>query len=91
MSRRVDPELTDAQLDAVSTYIRALAPPARRNLEDARVKDGEALFHEIGCADCHREALHVTNFPLQPALNGVEIGPALYRGPRSLRWRSGKR
>lgn len=69
------PELTDAQLDAISTYIRALAPPARRNLEDARVKDGEGLFHEIGCADCHREALHVANFPLQPALNGVEIHP----------------
>lgn len=69
------PELTDAQLDAVSTYIRALAPPARRNLEDARVKDGEGLFHEIGCAACHREALHVANFPLQPALNGVEIHP----------------
>jgi len=69
------PKLTDAQLDAVLAYIRALAPPARRKLEDARVKDGEALFHEIGCADCHREALHVANFPLQPALNGVEIHP----------------
>jgi len=69
------PELTDAQLDAVSNYIRALAPPARRNLEDPRVKDGESLFHQIGCSDCHRDALHIADFPLQPALNGVEIHP----------------
>ncbi|MGJ0454951.1 MAG: di-heme oxidoredictase family protein [Methylocystis sp.] len=68
-------ELTDAQLDAVVTYIRALAPPVRRNLEDPRVKDGEGLFHEIGCSNCHRDALHVADFSLQPALNGVEIHP----------------
>ncbi|MGZ9115900.1 MAG: di-heme oxidoreductase family protein, partial [Methylocystis sp.] len=69
------PELTDAQLDAVVNYIRALAPPARRNLDDPRVKDGEVLFHEIGCSNCHRDALHVADFSLQPALNGVEIHP----------------
>ena len=69
------PELTDAQLDAVVTYIRALAPPARRKLEDPRVKNGEGLFHEIGCSNCHRDALHVADFSLQPALNGVEIHP----------------
>ncbi|TLG71448.1 di-heme oxidoredictase family protein [Methylocystis sp. B8] len=69
------PELSDAQLDAVLNYIRALAPPARRNLEEPPVKDGEALFHQIGCSDCHRDALHVADFPLQPALNGVDIHP----------------
>lgn len=69
------PELTDAQLDAVVNYIRALAPPARRNLDDPRVKDGEVLFHDIGCSNCHRDALHVADFSLQPALNGVEIHP----------------
>ncbi|MGD9545812.1 MAG: di-heme oxidoredictase family protein [Methylocystis sp.] len=69
------PELTDAQLDAVVGYVRALAPPARRNLEDARVTDGEGLFHRIGCSDCHRDALHIADFPPQPALNGVEIHP----------------
>lgn len=68
-------ELTDAQLDAVVNYIRALAPPARRNLEDPRVKDGEALFREIGCAHCHRETLHVADFLPQPALSGAEIHP----------------
>ncbi|WP_292528832.1 di-heme oxidoredictase family protein [Methylocystis sp.] len=69
------PELDDAQLDAVVTYIRALAPPARRNPQDPRVADGESLFRAIGCSDCHRDALHVADFALQPALDGAEIHP----------------
>ncbi|MGD9658598.1 MAG: di-heme oxidoredictase family protein [Methylocystis sp.] len=69
------PELTDVQLEAVGIYIRALAPPARRNLDDPRVVDGESLFHAIGCSNCHRETLHVAGFALQPALNGVAIHP----------------
>jgi CxxC motif-containing protein (DUF1111 family) len=69
------PELADAQLDAVVTYISALAPPARRNLEDRPVKDGELLFRAIGCSECHRDTLHVAEFSLQPALNGVAIHP----------------
>jgi CxxC motif-containing protein (DUF1111 family) len=71
----VELELADSQLDAVLTYIRALAPPARRNLDDRRVTDGESLFRAIGCADCHRDTLHVADFALQPALDGVAIHP----------------
>lgn len=69
------PELTDAQLDSVVAYIRALAPPARRDLDDPRVADGESLFRAIGCSNCHRDALHIADFPPQPALHGVEIHP----------------
>ena len=69
------PELADAQLDAVVTYIRALAPPARRKPQDPRVADGESLFRAIGCSDCHRDALHVADFALQPALDSAEIHP----------------
>ncbi|MFO1103063.1 MAG: di-heme oxidoredictase family protein [Methylocystis sp.] len=68
-------ELADAQLDAVVTYIRALAPPARRDLDNRRVTDGESLFRAIGCSDCHRDTLHVAAFSPQPALNGVAIHP----------------
>ena len=75
MSGAPKPELDDAQLDAVVTYIRALAPPARRNPQDPRVADGESLFRAIGCSDCHRDALHVSDFALQPALDGAEIHP----------------
>lgn len=69
------PELTSAQLDAVVDYIRALAPPARRNLDDPRIGEGDALFHALGCATCHRDTLHIGVFPAQPALNGGEIHP----------------
>ncbi|MFO1124040.1 MAG: di-heme oxidoredictase family protein [Methylocystis sp.] len=69
------PELADAQLDAVVTYISALAPPARRDLDDPRVVEGESLFRAIGCSDCHRDALHVADFSLQPTLDGAVIHP----------------
>lgn len=69
------PELTDAQLEAVVTYIRALAAPARRHIDDPRVTDGASLFQAIGCSDCHRETLHVAEFAPLPALNGAEFHP----------------
>lgn len=53
------PELSDSQLDAVMLYLRALAPPRRRNIDDARVRRGEALFAAIGCAACHVPTLPV--------------------------------
>ncbi|WP_114418257.1 di-heme oxidoredictase family protein [Marinospirillum perlucidum] len=35
-------------------YTRALAVPARRNADHPAVKAGENLFHQVGCAQCHR-------------------------------------
>jgi len=69
------PNLTDAQLAAVTTYIRALAVPARRNQDDPSVVAGEAQFRAIGCATCHRETLRLGAFAEAPALNGVAIHP----------------
>jgi len=68
-------ELTPAQLAEVLDYIRALAPPARRDLGDARVKRGEALFEASGCAACHRETLTLGPFAPLPALEGAQIHP----------------
>lgn len=68
-------ELTAAQLDATLTYIRGLAVPARRNLDDPRVIHGEALFARIGCALCHRETLRLGEFPLAPTLSGASVHP----------------
>lgn len=69
------PDLTDAQLDAVATYIRWLAVPERRNADDATVLAGEAEFKTIGCAACHRETLRIGAFPDLPELSGTEIHP----------------
>ncbi len=68
-------ELTDTQLAEVLDYIRALAPPARREIDDARVKQGEALFGAIGCVACHSETLTLGAFDPLPALAGARIHP----------------
>jgi CxxC motif-containing protein (DUF1111 family) len=68
-------ELSQAQLDAVLLYTRALAPPARRNVDDARVQKGEGLFRISGCAACHRESFTLGAFGPMPALEGEEIHP----------------
>jgi len=53
-------EVGDAALDLVTFYARNLAVPARRDVEDPEVLRGKAVFHAVGCADCHRPA-HVTH------------------------------
>ena len=47
-------EMTDKQYYQFMVWHRGLAVPAARNLNDADVQRGKALFSEIGCANCHR-------------------------------------
>jgi CxxC motif-containing protein (DUF1111 family) len=48
-----DPELPDEEFEAAVFYVRTLAVPARRDVDDAEVLLGEELFASSGCADCH--------------------------------------
>ncbi|HEV7371265.1 di-heme oxidoredictase family protein [Arenibaculum sp.] len=41
-------------MDEILFYVRNLAVPARRDVEDAGALRGKKLFYGIGCADCHR-------------------------------------
>lgn len=50
----VYPELVDSLLNYVLFYVKTLAVPARRNVADADVKQGEILFNKINCAGCHK-------------------------------------
>jgi len=68
-------EASAAQLDAALDYLRALAPPARRDRDDARVERGEAIFATLGCAACHRPTLTLGEFAPVPALGGAQIHP----------------
>jgi CxxC motif-containing protein (DUF1111 family) len=68
-------ELSQKQLDETLLYIRALAPPARRGTDDARVREGEALFSASGCASCHRESFALEAFAALPGVEGEEIHP----------------
>jgi CxxC motif-containing protein (DUF1111 family) len=43
----------DLKLERVTFYTQTLAVPARRNVEDPVVTEGEELFAEIGCGSCH--------------------------------------
>lgn len=47
------PELTAAQLNAVTTYTYWLAAPPRRNADDPAARAGETVFAAAGCAACH--------------------------------------
>lgn len=51
------PELEGAALQALVTYCRLLAVPARRDLDDPAVQRGAARFREAGCVSCHVPAL----------------------------------
>ena len=47
------PELEERLLNRIVVYQQTLAPPARRNWDDAKVLRGKRLFHEAKCAVCH--------------------------------------
>lgn len=48
-----DPYVSDSILHAVAFYIKTLAVPARRAVNDAGVVRGKALFSQLKCAGCH--------------------------------------
>lgn len=47
-------ELDLVSLHQTAAYMQFLAVPARGHLDDPRVRRGEALFRDAGCAACHR-------------------------------------
>jgi CxxC motif-containing protein (DUF1111 family) len=48
------PEADTEVLDLVTFYSRNLAVPARRDVDDPEVLAGKRVFHDAGCAACHR-------------------------------------
>lgn len=69
------PELDQEKLDVVTFYTRYLAVPARRDVADPAVREGEALFSAIGCAACHTPAAVTGAVPDAPALAGQRVHP----------------
>ncbi|NRA56276.1 MAG: c-type cytochrome [Gammaproteobacteria bacterium] len=53
----LDFELSPAQLRDVTTYLQLLGVVYRRNMDDPQVQKGEQLFHEAGCAGCHKSVV----------------------------------
>jgi CxxC motif-containing protein (DUF1111 family) len=70
-----DAELDDATLQAVEFYVQTLAVPARRDVDDARVLRGEALFDAAGCSGCHIPRLDTGDFDAVPEVAHQTIFP----------------
>lgn len=66
-----DPELSDAAWDDFELMLLAQGVPARRNVGDATVQRGAALFEQLQCAACHVPTLRTAAyFPRLPELSG---------------------
>ena len=53
-NRNIELEMSPEAHAQLNLWLRGLAVPAARNLEDKTIQKGRRLFREIGCATCHR-------------------------------------
>lgn len=78
-----EPELADADFDAVLAFQRALPVPAEAPLADEAETAGRALFVATGCSTCHREQLAIVGIDgldtitAWTDLRSHDLGPAL--------------
>jgi CxxC motif-containing protein (DUF1111 family) len=69
---KATPEFSDDDLMRLTTYMRDLGVPARRDLADPQVIRGEAIFATIGCTGCHQPNQHTgTTHPFLELQNQV--------------------
>lgn len=72
-------ELPEEDLALVALYTRLLAPPARRDWQDAEVLAGREAFLAVGCGSCHLPQLETASWApgsgILPELAGQTIRP----------------
>ena len=71
----VTPEVSDEILEVVTFYVQTLAVPARRDIDDPQVKQGEQLFAEAQCANCHVPTLRTGVLAGVPSVSNQTIHP----------------
>ncbi len=69
------PEISDEILDVVTFYVQTLAVPARRNVDDPKVIQGEQLFTQAQCGTCHIPTHRTGVFPGIPSISNQTIHP----------------
>ncbi|HEX6534050.1 MAG TPA: di-heme oxidoredictase family protein [Gemmatimonadaceae bacterium] len=69
------PEVADSTVAATAFYTQTLGVPARRDLDAPQVQEGERVFYEAGCADCHTPTLVTGELPGLPEASNQEIHP----------------
>jgi CxxC motif-containing protein (DUF1111 family) len=70
-----DYEISDSLLHSVEFYIKTLAVPVRRNVNDVIVQRGKELFMSTGCASCHLPTLQTNVNVAFPAVSNQTIHP----------------
>jgi len=70
-----EPELSDSLLEAATHYVRTLAVPGRRNVNDPEVMAGKKIFNDIQCAACHRPMMQTAVNVAFPAVSNQRIFP----------------
>jgi CxxC motif-containing protein (DUF1111 family) len=68
-------QLSDAYLDALTTYVELLGVRAQRDYQDPLVKQGEATFSDIGCTGCHVQSFVTSPFHPKAELRNQIIHP----------------
>ncbi len=75
-------EISTEDMEDVDLYMHSVGVPARRNVDDPNVKNGEAKFYEAKCNLCHIPTLTTKTSPTTlingtqlPWLNGQVIHP----------------
>ena len=70
-----DVELDDPKLQGVAYYMKTLAVPARRLVDDPVALHGEQLFQGFGCSSCHLPTLHTAISEASATLSNQTIHP----------------
>lgn len=70
-----EPELSDSLLEAATHYVRTLAVPGRRNLNEPDVVAGKKIFNQIQCAACHRPMMETAVNVAFPPVSNQRIFP----------------
>ena len=68
-------EVPGHRFDLLVDYNRHLGVPARRKPDHPVVRRGRGLFHQTGCADCHRPSFRTVKDERYPRLSGQTIWP----------------
>lgn len=67
------PELGQVRWNAIEAHLRHAAVPARRDVDRADVRRGEALFAQAKCTACHLPELETGDVPGSPGLSHQRI------------------
>jgi CxxC motif-containing protein (DUF1111 family) len=68
-------ELVDDDLSRLVAYVSLLGMPGRRDVDDPRVIQGEALFGSLGCVGCHVDQAYTAGTHALVELRDQEIRP----------------